>query len=183
MPVRSPMLGAGLVALLAGCTGGSTATAAPPPAVTVTQLPLSAAGGPCELLGYPTIEQHLRVRFDVAVATRVDDATTCVVQSRSAAHPDLVLSVTDSTAADAEIFASELLPAGAKPVNGLGRAAYQLTVAPGGGHAAAEVGWLATDTRVMTLRYTLANGQDAAQAGAQLPGLVELARAVDRSGS
>ncbi|HEX8631189.1 MAG TPA: hypothetical protein VF755_23775 [Catenuloplanes sp.] len=181
MRTPSRWLTAVLAALCTGC-GGPAASRPPSPAVEVTPLPVSAAGGACELLGYPTIEQYLGVRFDVAVAGKAGDAATCVVQARRAGQPDLVLSVSGVTSADAALFGKELMPAGAEKITGLGRAAYRLPVpAAGGRGVGVEIGWLSQDTRVLTLRYTTAAQPGAEPADQLATRLFALAEAVDVS--
>lgn len=183
MRTPSRWLTAALVALCAGCSAPA-ASKSTGPAVEVTPLPVSAAGGACELLGYPTIEQYLGVRFDVAVAGKEGDTATCVVQARRTGQPDLVLSLSGVTSADAALFTKELMPAGAQRITGLGRAAYRLTVPPAAGRGeGVEIGWLSQDTRILTLRYTTAAAaQPAAEPADKLATrLFGLAEAVDGS--
>lgn len=181
MRTRLRWLAIGLVAVSAGCSAPAASTP-PAPAVEVPPLPVSAAGGACELLGYATIQEHLGVRFDVAVAGQVGDAATCVVQTRGASRPDLVLSVSGVTSANAALFSAELVPAGGQKVTGLGRAAYRLPLAaaPGRG-AGVEVGWLSQDTRILTLRFTTAAAPAGEPADKLAARLLALAEAVDVS--
>jgi hypothetical protein len=158
-----------LLVLLAA--GGCARAAAEPPrpvAPVATQWPASVAGGACQLLDYDGIEKALGVRFDVAAASRQGDTYTCVVQHSEASRPDLMLSVTRTTA-DPAIFRGTMVPKGAKSLTGLGKAAYGAKVAGPG----VEVGWLSGDSRLITLRYT---GKPIA-----VEALVALAKKVDKS--
>jgi hypothetical protein len=180
--VRVWVVAAGLLAL-AGCADQAAATPpAVPPTPRLTNWPAAAAaGGACRLLDYPIIEQVTGARFDVSAATVSKKTYTCVVQAQTASRPDLALSVT-ATTADASIFADEMVPKGAKRVKGLGKVAYQLTLAPGKGYGAGvEVGWLSGDGRLICLRYTFAAGHDKAAAGAFAPKLIALAKKIDKS--
>jgi hypothetical protein len=182
---RLPVLGAGLMVSVAALGGCAAEIGGPPPVlppVTVPQLPAAVAGGACELLDYPTIEQQLGVRFDVAAASRVGDTYTCVVQAQGATRPDLVLAVSEKTPADASVFTDDLTPEGAKTVKGLGKAAYRVTLAARkGGGAAVEVGWLTGDKRLITLRYTLAEGKGEPEADKLASRVVALAKTLDLS--
>jgi hypothetical protein len=179
-------LGLGVVLLtgapvLVGC--GTERKDAPEPLPTreVVREPAASAGGACRLLDYPTIEEMVGTRFEVAAAGRRKDTSTCLVRAEEAEHPDLVLSVSP-TDADAALFNEELLPEGAKGVKGLGKAAYRLTVGPSReAGAAAEVGWLTGDKRLVTLRYTFPPGQERAAADELVDGLVRLAKKIDTS--
>ncbi|SDY48055.1 hypothetical protein SAMN05444365_102392 [Micromonospora pattaloongensis] len=175
MRTRFCVIGAGLL-LLTACEAQAGAIPAGPAPV-VADVPASAAGGACHLLDYDVIEQATGARFDVAVATRREQTYTCLVRARAASRPDLVLSATE-TSADVEIFTEDVVPRGAKPVKGLGKAGYRLAVPAASGQGpGVEVGWLSGNGRLLTLRYTLGTGQDAA---AELSTrLVTLAQRVD----
>ena len=176
---RLCLIGAGLL-MLAGC-GEDAAPRADAAVPRVVQLPASAAGGACQLLDYPMIEQATGTLFDVSAASRHGKTNTCVVRAESADRPDLALSVTP-TSADAAIFADEVVPSGGKSVKGLGKAAYRSTVAPvKGSGAGVEIGWLTGDGRLVNLRYTFATGQDRAAAEAFASKLVVLAKKIDTS--
>lgn len=184
MRTRSRGLGAGMLALLAGCGSEAVATIPPAPAPAVETFPAAAAGGACELLDYGVIEEVLGAGFDVAAASRHKETQTCVVQAEGAARPDLLLSVTPTTA-DAAIFADEVAPEGATTVKGLGKAAYRVTrAAVRGSGPGVEVGWLTGDKakRLITLRFTFAAGQAKSKADALAPKLVNLAKMVDTAG-
>lgn len=172
---RVCLISAGL--LLSGC-GGETVANLPAPSVSVTELPASAAGGLCRLLDFGVIEEITGTRFDVSAARTYKKTQTCVVQATGESRPDLSLSVT-VTSADKAVFTAEMVPRGAKSVKGLGKAAYQLIVAPGKEHGAAvEIGWLG-DKQLYRLRYTLAGGQEKAVAQELAPTLIELAKELD----
>ncbi|MFB6394638.1 hypothetical protein [Polymorphospora lycopeni] len=178
MRARTGMIGMGLF-LLAGC--GSDAAAVPPPPApppVVTALPASVAGGACVLLDYAVIEETTGTRFTVAAAMEHQKTRTCVVQDEGASRPDLVLSLT-ATGADQGVFTSEMVPKGATTVKELGKGAYRSTTAPAGDDgAAAEVGWLTGEGRLVTLRYTFPVGPERSAADELAPKLVELARQV-----
>lgn len=181
MRTRAGAIGAGLL-MLTACATDRPAPAAPPPAPLVTAWPAAVAGGACRLLDYAVIERITGTRFDVSAARRHRHTQTCVVRSKSAARPDLALSVT-ATSADASVFKAEVVPNGAKTVKGLGTAGYRVTVPAGKDHGAGvEVGWLTDDGRLIDLRYTLARGADKKAAEALAPQIVELARALDVGG-
>lgn len=178
--MRVWLMAAGVLTL-AGCAGQAVATPPALPPAPRTDWPASVAGGACQLLDYPMIEEATGTRFDVSAATAKQKTYTCVVQTETASRPDLALSVT-ATSADAAIFADEMVPRGAKTVKGLGKIAYRLTLAPGKGHGAGvEVGWLSGDGRLVCLRYTFSTGHDKAAADAFAPKLIRLAKKIDTS--
>ncbi|WP_412539756.1 hypothetical protein R8Z50_28545 [Longispora sp. K20-0274] len=181
---------------LAGCSGDpkqppasadptKVESAAQPPVAAPSRVPASAAqpaaaaGGACELLDYEVVAQALGERFQVAVSGGVAPAATCVLKQVDSRFPDLTLAVAP-TKADAKVFASTVTPKGAPTVAGLGKAAYSRTLPPdgAGGHTV-EVGWLSANSRMLTVRYTLPAGGDAAAAGALAPKLAELAKKID----
>jgi hypothetical protein len=172
------LTGVGLLAV-AGCGDSGEETPDPVRVPPVVQVPAASAGGACQLLDYPTIEEITGVRFDVSAASRHSTTQTCQVRSEAAAHPDLLLSVT-TTKANVETFTEEMAPGGSKSVGGLGKAAYRLTRAPAKGHGAGvEVGWLTGDGRMLSLRYTLAADGDRAAADAFAEKLVTMAKRLD----
>ncbi|GAB2919981.1 hypothetical protein GCM10027280_03830 [Micromonospora polyrhachis] len=178
---RLCLIGAGVL-MLTGCGGeDASPTRVAVPAPPVVELPASTAGGACELLDYPTVEQDLGIRFDVAAASRLKQTYTCVFRTEAAHQPDLTLSVIDISM-DAAGFKTDLVPGGGRSVSGLGKAAYQLTAAPADEHGAtAEIGWLGTDGRAASLRYTLPTGQGRDAAEELVAGLVALAKKIDTS--
>ncbi|MEV0610436.1 hypothetical protein AB0I61_29160 [Polymorphospora rubra] len=178
MRARTGMIGMGLF-LLAGCGTDAAAVPPPEPPPVVTALPASVAGGACVVLDYAVIEEFTGTRFSVAAAMEHQKTDTCVVRDAAADRPDLVLSVT-ATSADQAVFTSEMVPKGSTAVKDLGKAAYRSTVAPAGDDgAAAEVGWLTGEGRMVTLRYTFPAGQERAAADDLAPKLVELAQQVE----
>jgi hypothetical protein len=174
---RLCLIGAGLLTL-SGC-GEAAATARPAPAPVVVDLPAASAGGACALLDYAVIERATGARFDVSAASRHRQTYSCVLRTEEADHPDLALSVTE-TSADASVFKADVVPSGGQTVTGLGKAAYRQTVSPGKNvGAAVEVGWLSADGRLVSLRYTFAAGQDRAVADAFATKLIALAKKID----
>jgi hypothetical protein len=174
----------GLVAVLAGATACSDRSASanhsadePPPSVA----PAADAGGACQLIDYDSIKATLGVTFAVAGAAQQGDTYTCVTQARRASFPDLVLSVT-ATTADEGVFTSTVRPSGATAVTGLGKVAFSITF-PASGKAgpAAEVGWLAGNARLLDLRLRLPANANADQATQTVPKLIELAKKIDLS--
>jgi hypothetical protein len=172
--------------LLTGCTtiGGRTkaaTTATPAATPTRSTAPAAAAGGACYLLDFADITATLGVRFDVAAASKHDKTSACVVQQAGASRPDLVLTATP-TNADGAIFKSDVTPKGGIVVKNLGAAGYQRTLpATAGAGPGAEVGWLAGNGRLLTLRFTNAIDADPAAGGTVLPKLVALAQKIDES--
>jgi hypothetical protein len=167
--------------LLTGC-GPEAAGDGPvtlDPAPVVVDVPAASSGGACRWLDFTVIEQTTGSHFDVAAASRRGGTQTCVVRAEDAPRPDLVLSVT-VTSVDAAGFATDAVPKGGRRMTGLGKAAYQVSVAAGTDRGpAVEVGWLAGDGRVLSLRYTFAAGADPAGASDLGAKLVALARRVD----
>lgn len=167
--------------LLTGCgeDDAGQRTAVPPPRV--VDLPASAAGGACQLLDYPVIEEATGVRFDVAASGTHSGSHTCVIRSEAAERPELALAVSKTkTRVDAAVFKEEVAPGGGKNVSGLGKAAYRATLAPGKDHGAGvEVGWLTGDGRLISLRYVLPSGEDRAAADEFAAKVVALAKRID----
>lgn len=183
---RAARLGAGIsivlaATALAGCGEDQPETSTAIPVPPVVDLPASSAGGACQLLDYATIAETTGGVFDVAAASASGGSQSCVIRSETARHPELSLSVTKTTA-DVSVFKEELVPAGGKTVSGLGKAAYRTTLAPAKGHgAAAEIGWLTGDGRLLNLRYVLTTGEDRAAADTVAGKLVALAKQIDVS--
>lgn len=168
-------------AALAGCGEKRPEPRGAIPVPPVVDLPASAAGGACQLLDFSLIEETTGSAFDVSASSTSRDSHSCVIRSETAEHPELALSVTETTA-DVAIFKEELVPGGSKTVTGLGKVAYRATLAPAKGHGAGvEVGWLTGDGRLINLRYVFPAGEDRATAGAFAGKLVALAKKIDVS--
>lgn len=194
MRTRFWALGIGLL-LLAGCAApapaasGAAVPATPAPDASASDeveaepedyVPDEAAaqGGACHLLAIDLVEQVTGTRFDVAAASQQEKTYTCLLRQQEGEFPELVLSVTETTV-DAAIFKEEVAPRGAKSLTGLGKAAYRARLAESGGQPpAVEVGWLSGDQRLISLRYTPAEGEDPAELE---PKLVALAERIDVS--
>jgi hypothetical protein len=174
----------GLVLLVpvTGCARSSGAnSAASPPAPSPTRLPAGYAGGACQLLDYDVVDATIGTSFDVAASSDASGAFTCVLQQVAADLPDLSLAVTP-TLVDAPVFKTSVIPKKATSVSDLGKAAYSLPVAAGGGAGpGAEVGWLSGNQRLLVLRYRGAPGTAAADVSALLPKLVALAKKIDQA--
>ncbi|GAA0551166.1 hypothetical protein GCM10010172_36750 [Paractinoplanes ferrugineus] len=170
-----------LLLAVAGCDqkDRSSADAALPP-VDAADQPAASAGGACILWDYPFIAAKIGVKFEVAASGQVDDTSTCVVQTVAADYPDLTLSVVESTQADAKLFDSDLKPAKATAIKGLGKAGYRLNTAAAGAHGpVVEIGWLSEAKQLQTLRFTFAKTAAAADVPAMNTKLLELAKAMD----
>jgi ABC-type glycerol-3-phosphate transport system substrate-binding protein len=181
--VRSVAVVAGAVLLLAlaGCeTRDEEPESAAPRPITVEQPPAASAGGACILWDYAFIKQKIGVAFDVAASDQVDDTSTCVVQTAAGDYPDLMLSIVESTKASPEQFLSDLKPAQASKLKGLGKAAYRLYTPPAAGHGPSlEIGWLSEAKQLQTLRFTFDKKAPAAAVSAMNPKLIALAKAMD----
>jgi hypothetical protein len=172
---------AGLLALSA-CdiitTGPDSSGPDPTPFVLPVE-PAASAGGACRLLDFAVIKQATGIQFTVAVATTHRSTQTCVLQPGADSRPDLTLSITP-TKADPKYFAAAMTPNGARVQTGLGRAAYRIITTPHGDYGpSVEVGWLSSDRRLMSLRFTFPAGQDRPAADAFAPKLVALAKKVE----
>ncbi|HET9519168.1 MAG TPA: hypothetical protein VFO77_15705 [Actinoplanes sp.] len=175
MRTRFVALGGSVLIALSGCSDGDPRPKALPPAQVVHPAAAS-AGGACILWDFAEIEQRLGVRFNVAAAGQVDDTSTCVLQADGASRPDLMLAVVEQTPADPELYHSELMPAGATKVTGLGRAAYRTVTDAAADHGpVVEVGWLTRDSQLMTLRFTFGVDARTAEAEAMSARLLALA--------
>jgi hypothetical protein len=180
--VRSRLIALGAataVFALAGCTEQpEDATGLPP--VRLVQQPAASAGGACILWDYAFIEQTIGTKFTVAASDQLDDTSTCVVQTETADWPDLALSVVESTKADAELFADELMPKKSKKLKGLGKAGYRLITKASGGHGPTiEIGWLSEAEQLQTLRYTFPKDAKSDAVDELSPRLLDLAKAMD----
>jgi hypothetical protein len=178
--LRLIALGAAAALLaLAGCSKPEAEADALPP-VRVVQLPAASAGGACILWDYPFIEETIGVAFTVAASDQVDDTSTCVVRTETAAWPDLSLSVVESTKADAELFTEELMPKKATKLKGLGKAGYRLVRKAADGHGPTmEISWLSEAAQLQTLRFTFPKGAQSDAVDALAPRLLDLAKAMD----
>jgi|HigsolmetaAR206D_1030411.scaffolds.fasta_scaffold04678_4 hypothetical protein len=177
---RLGLIGAGLL-LLAGCGDDSAPPPATLPAPEVVRLPAAAAGGACQLLDYPVIEEAIGVRFEVSAASRHGKTDTCVARTEAAGGPELALAVSPTTA-DAGVFADEVVPRGGKSVKGLGKAAYRATIkAAKNSGPGVEVGWLTGNGRLVNLRYTFAKDGEQADLDEFAGKLVTLAKKIDTS--
>ncbi|MFD2764694.1 hypothetical protein [Micromonospora eburnea] len=172
-------LAASAVLLTAGCTAEATPVALPAAAPSPVEVAAASSGGACRLLDFAVIAKHTGARFDVAASVERGDTHTCVLRAGAALLPELILSVTE-TSIDTSGFTKDVLPTGAKKVTKLGKAAYRHHL-PKAGKAGpvAEVGWLATDGRLATLRWTCPDGAQAAEAEEMTGKLVNLAKLVD----
>lgn len=180
MRTRSVVLGAAVLLTLAACNDRATAQPESMPPVQLVEQPAASAGGACILWDYAFIKANLGVTFTVAASDQVDDTSTCVVQTVTGDWPDLALAVVESTKADAALFTSDLKPAKATKLKGLGKAAYRLSGKSGGGHGpTVEIGWLSEANQLQTLRFTFQVNPKAADVTAMNGKLLKLAKAMD----
>lgn len=172
------LAGVGLLAL-ASCDASPAPTGPEPTPFVLSVEPAAKAGGACRMLDFALIKQTTGVQFTVAVATTHKSTQTCVLQAGADSRPDLVLSVTPTTA-DSDVFADAIAPNGAQTLPALGKAAYRITAAARADHGAiVEVGWLSASRRLISLRFTFAAGHDRPAADAFAPKLVALAKKVE----
>ncbi|MGK5444427.1 hypothetical protein ACSNN7_21760 [Micromonospora sp. URMC 105] len=172
-------LTASAVLLTAGCGAQPRPVAVPPVEPVTVEVAAASSGGACRLLDFAVIEEHTGVRFDVAAASDKGDTHTCVVRSGSAALPELTLTVTD-TSIDVATFNADVLPGGTTKVSKLGQVAYRRTLAKTAKQGpVAEVGWLATEDRLATLRWTCAPRAAKAEAEELTGKLVALAKKIN----
>ena len=128
--------------------------------------------------GRHEVEQAHRRRL--AAADQVDNTSTCVVQTVAADWPDLALSVVESTNADATLFYSDLMPAKAARLKGLGKAAYRLNIGSTTQHGPTiEIGWLSAAKQLQTPRFTFGKNTRPADLTAMNTKLFNLAKALD----
>ncbi len=170
---------ASAVFLTTGCASERPPVAVPAAEPVTVQVGAASSGGACRLLDFAVIAKHTGGTFDVAAAVDKGDTHTCVVRAAQALLPELTLTVTD-TSIDTSSFSVDVLPRGAKKIAKLGKIAYQRTV-PKSGKAgpAAEVGWLAAEGRLVTLRWNCPPGTGAAEAEKLAAKLVDLGKVVD----
>lgn len=184
MRAHLPLLAMSALLLLGGCDEAvatvpeGTPSSSPSP-VARQPRPAAEAGGACVLLDYGLIDDALGVRFDVAASGKQGKTSTCVIRSSEAILPDLVLTVSPSTA-EASVFVAEMAPSGGQAVKSLGKAAYRGTLkATKKTGPAIEVGWLTSDKRLLTLRLSFPPGMPLTAAEWQTTGLVVLAKKVE----
>lgn len=162
--------------LVAGCDRGA---AADPGVDYKRQWPAAAAGGACQLVDYEMIAGELGTQFDTAAASQKDDTYTCALTRAGKDFPDLTLAVT-ATDADQVVFTATVTPSGSTPVKGLGKIAYQVTLAAKGkAGPTLEIGWLSGNQRLMVLDYTFPANTAAADVTAFAPKFLTLAKKID----
>ncbi|MFU8871352.1 hypothetical protein [Micromonospora sp. SL4-19] len=180
MSVQARIWFAGAAVLLtAGCAAEAPRVAVPAAEPSTVEVAAASSGGACRLLDFGVIAKHTGGQFDVAASVERGDTHTCVVRAEGALLPELTLTVTD-TSLDTSSFTMDVQPRGAKKVAKLGKIAYRQTLPKTGKVGpSAEVGWLATEGRLATLRWTCPRGADEAEAEQVAGTLVNLAKAVD----
>nr|WP_204342330.1 hypothetical protein [Micromonospora terminaliae] len=172
-------MAASAVLLTAGCAKEAPPVAVPAAEPKAVEVSAASSGGACRLLDFAVIAKHTGGRFDVAAAMDKGDTHTCVVRAERAVLPELTLTVTD-TSIDTSSFAIDVLPRGAKKVTKLGKTAYRHTLPKTATNGpAAEVGWLAGEGRLATLRWTSPRGTSTADADKVAGKLVSLAKVID----
>jgi hypothetical protein len=173
----------GVVALaaLSGCnTQRDEAKPEALPPVKLVEQPAASAGGACILWDYGFIQEKIGVTFNVAAADQIDDTSTCVVQTVDGAYPDLILSVVESTTADAKLFLSDLKPDKATTLKGLGKAAYRVNATASGDHGpSVEISWMSEANQLQTLKFTFGKTALADDVTAMNGKLLNLAKAMD----
>ncbi|MEH1101100.1 hypothetical protein [Micromonospora sp. CPCC 205561] len=178
--MRGRMVGAGVAVLLvAGCGAEPEPVAVPPAAPVVVDPVAASSGGACRLLDFGVVEQHAGFRFDVAAASATGDSHTCVLRAGRETLPELTLTVTEASI-DRATFTADVVPERAGRVTGLGQQAYRRTTsAKGALGPVVEVGWLAAEGSLATLRYATARDTARADAEKLTDALVTLARKLD----
>lgn len=137
------------------------------------------AGMACQLLEYDVVESELGVRFDTAGSARVGDTVTCALTRTEQAYPDLIVSISPTTA-DELIFRTAVAPDRSTAVKGLGLIAYRSSIAPSGDAGSGiEIGWLTRSGRIVIIRYTVAPDTSADDLETIYPSLLTLARRID----
>jgi hypothetical protein len=166
---------------LAGCnTKRDEAKPEALPPVKLVEQPAASAGGACILWDYGFIQEKIGVTFNVAAADQVADTSTCVVQTVDGDYPDLMLSVVESTTADAKLFLSDLKPDKATTLKGLGKAGFRVNAAAAGGHGpSVEISWMSEANQLQTLKFTFAKAAQADDITAMNGKLLNLAKAMD----
>ncbi|WBC14688.1 hypothetical protein O7600_26930 [Micromonospora sp. WMMA1998] len=171
-------LAASAVLLATGCADEAAEVAVPadrPP----VEVAAASSGGACRLLDFAVIAEHIGATFDVAAATERGDTHTCVLRAQAAVLPELTLSVTE-TSIDTSTFTLDVQPRGAAKVTKLGKIAYRRTL-PKSAKAGpvAEVGWLADEGRLASLRWATPKGTATAEVEKTTGKLVALAKVLD----
>ncbi|WP_428961356.1 hypothetical protein [Micromonospora fluostatini] len=169
---------AAVVLLASGCAKENEPVALPAMAPVPNGAVAASAGGACGMLDFAVIEEHAGVRFDVAAASERGDSHTCVLRVGRESLPELTLSVS-KTSLDKAAFTADMVPDKAEKVAGLGQEAYRRTVAASGKNGpAAEVGWLADESRLAVLHYTLPPDTERAAAEELTGKLADLAKTI-----
>ncbi|GAA0456771.1 hypothetical protein Ade02nite_05740 [Paractinoplanes deccanensis] len=181
--MRSRLAVLALTLLAAGACDNKPAERAaatlPPPPPSVEQ-PAAAAGGACTRLNYEYVKKAIGVRFTVAAANQAEGVSSCVLQTVDATWPDLTLAVIGSTAATADQFLDDLMPAKGIKLKGLGKAAYLLKSPASGAHGpAVEIGWLNAAKQIQTLRFTFPKSAASTAVTQMNRQLFTLAKAMD----
>jgi hypothetical protein len=103
-----------------------------------------------------------------------------VVQAVDGEYPDLILSVVESTTADAKLFLSDLKPDKATTLKGLGKAAYRVNAAASGDHGpSVEISWMSEADQLQSLKFTFGRSAPADDVTAMNGKLLNLAKAMD----
>lgn len=174
------VVGAVALLALAGCHKRDDPKSQTLPPVQLVEQPAASAGGACILWDYAFIQRKIGVKFDVAAADQVDDTSSCVVQTVQGDFPDLMLSVVESTKADAKLFLANLKPAKATALKGLGKAGYRLNSPAAGDHGPSiEISWLSEANQLQTLKFTFAKTAGPDDVTAMNGNLLTLAKALD----
>ncbi|MGK5739071.1 hypothetical protein [Micromonospora sp. URMC 103] len=178
--MRGRIMVAGLTVLaVSGCGAEREPVTVPPPAPVAVDVAAASSGGACRLLDFRLIQQHVKVEFDVAAASERGDTHTCVVRAGDASTPELALTVTE-TSMDKATFDADVVPGSAGKVSGLGQQAYRRTAGAASGHGpVAEVGWLSTEGRLVTLVWTTPRGTSKAAADKIAAELAALAKKIN----
>jgi hypothetical protein len=148
---------------------------------TASERPAAAAGGACHRLTFARVREVLGIDFQVAAAGgTAATSQTCVLQQVAEPESDLLLTVTPAPGLDAAGFRDNYVPSGGAALDGLGKAAYRVTVrAPGSSAPRVEIGWLSAEGRVLTLAHTLGADEDPNLTGQVVERLARLAGDVD----
>jgi hypothetical protein len=170
MPHPLMRLGLAAAAAMVLLAGSGCAHGGPAP-----QARIAGAQPACSRLDLDVVGFTLDTWFTAAAPGVSDTTHSCALAMAGSPYPYLTLTLTP-TQADALVFAAVVVPTGATPLTGLGRAAYQLlsTAAP-----AAEVGWLSTRGELLVLRFACTPGTASAQVSELGVRLAQLARHIE----